>query len=663
MQLFEPGPRRWRVTWQLLRFVSGVYLRRHAGQAGLIVATVALGVAAIVATGSLIESALASLEITREATAEHADLRVANGFAGVPEDLVEAVRGVEGVASAGGVLLGSARLRLAGGDSDAVLIGIDLLAADAVHRDSFSREQLEILDEADFLVRPEAIALDRAFAQRHAIALGSTLEAELANGRRRLYVAGLFEPSATSALFGGALAVMDLPAAQALLGRSGLVDAIDVQASSAAAIEGVRQRLEARVSGRATVTGVGGASPEWESLLYGLRMALGLTGCIAIVVGALVIHHAVAIVASQRKAQLDVVRAIGVSRRALLLLLSSEGLVLGSVGAAIGAALGALLATAAAGLFQQTVASLYAPIASPAVRISTSYLAAGSLLGVVITWAASIAPARGALRLASGGAGCEPEPRALARCAASGWDRRARRRGGSGAPRARAARLRTAGALERRARLGRARAPRTRLRDAARSRGPLAADAARAARPEAAGSAARLAGTHFGSRAQRDGGCRHPARLGVRDLHGGGGREPARGRARVAARHATLGPRRRRRRLDRTARLVARHSRRPGSGAARAAGRGFRRRHPARGAALPAALGRDRGGKRCAIRCGACRPGGCRGPCTRARGAGRGGGRARDASLRRAQPRAARRYDRAAQSHRPRAAPDRSGDR
>jgi putative ABC transport system permease protein len=396
------------MTCQLVRFVSAFYLRRHAGQAALIVGTVALGVAAIVATGSLIESALASLEVTREATAERADLRVANGFAGVPEDLVESVRAVEGVASAGGVVLGTARLRLAGGDADAVLVGIDLLAADAVHRGAFSRERLELLDELDFVARPEAIALDRSFAQRHGIALGSTLEAELASGGRSLYVAGLYDPSASSALFGGALALMDLPSAQALLGRSRLVDAIDVQVSSPAAIERVRQRLEAQVSGSATVTGVGGLSPEWASLLYGLRMALGLTGCIAIVVGALVIHHAVAIVASQRKAQLDVVRAVGVSRRALLMLLSGEGLALGIVGAGLGAALGVLLAAGAAGLFQQTVASLYAPITSSAVRISLPYLAGGCLLGIVITWAASIAPALGALRLASGMAAASP---------------------------------------------------------------------------------------------------------------------------------------------------------------------------------------------------------------------------------------------------------------
>ena len=221
-------------------------------------------------------------------------------------------------------------------------------------------------------------------------------------------MAGLFDASSASALLGGALAVMDLPSAQAMLGRAGLVDAIDVQVALPAAVEAVRQRLEAQVSGRATVTAARGASPEWASLLFGLRMALGLTGGIALVVGALVIHHAVAIAASRRKSQLDVLRAIGVSRRALLILLSGEGLVLGVSGAGLGAALGVLLAIGAAGLFQQTVASLYAPIASSAVRISTSYLVGGCLLGIVVSWAACIAPARGALALASGLAATSP---------------------------------------------------------------------------------------------------------------------------------------------------------------------------------------------------------------------------------------------------------------
>ena len=184
---------RLRSVWALLRFVSAAYLRRQARQASLVVATAALGVAAIVATGSLIESALASLEITREATAERADLRIANGFAGVPEDLVADVRATRGVASAGGVLLGTARLRLADGDTDAVLVGIDLLSEDAVHRGSVSRERLETADETDFLVRLDAIALDREFARRHRVALGSTLEAELPSGVRRLHVAGLLD--------------------------------------------------------------------------------------------------------------------------------------------------------------------------------------------------------------------------------------------------------------------------------------------------------------------------------------------------------------------------------------------------------------------------------------------------------------------------------------
>jgi putative ABC transport system permease protein len=89
-------------------------------------------------------------------------------------------------------------------------------------------------------------------------------------------------------------------------------------------------------------------------------------------------------------------------------LLSAEGIVLGSAGAAIGAGLGIALAAAAAGLFSQSVTALYAPAAASVLRISTPYLAAGCALGVIVSWLASLAPARGALRLAGGIAATSP---------------------------------------------------------------------------------------------------------------------------------------------------------------------------------------------------------------------------------------------------------------
>ena len=228
-------------------------------------------------------------------------------------------------------------------------------------------------------------------------------------GISNLFVAGLLEPTRASALFGGALAVMDLPAGQAALGRGRLVEAIDVRVAPAAAVAEVKQRIEARVSGRATVHERAGATAERRSLLFNIRLVLGVAGAIALVVGSLVIYNGVALAVSRRRPQLDVLRAVGASRRSVLAVLCGEALALGVVGSVLGAGLGILLAWATAGLFEQAVGTLYWPLASSSFRVSVGSLLWGGALGMLIPFAASVAPALETIRL--GGALIVASPR------------------------------------------------------------------------------------------------------------------------------------------------------------------------------------------------------------------------------------------------------------
>jgi putative ABC transport system permease protein len=407
--LVETLRRRIGTFFILQRNISRRQLQRHPGHTALVLITVSLGVSAVVATGSLVESAVASLHGTWRAAGELADLRIANGFAGVPDALIESVREIEGVEAVAGILTGSARAHLEGSTEELVIVAVDLLGDDAVYGDAISMEQIAVRDPTDFLARPEAIALARDFAEAHGLELGSTFEADLRTGRRELFVAGLLEPSRASALFGGALALMDLPAGQAALGRGRLVEAIDVRVDPAATIAQVKERIEARVSGRATVRESAGTNAERRSLLFNIRLVLGVAGAIALVVGSLVIYNAVAIAVSQRKPQLDVLRAVGASRRSVFAVVCSEALALGAVGSVVGAGLGILLARAAAGLFEQAVGTLYWPLATSSFRVSGGSLLWGGALGMLIPFAASIAPALETTRL--GGALIVASPR------------------------------------------------------------------------------------------------------------------------------------------------------------------------------------------------------------------------------------------------------------
>lgn len=393
--------RRLRTGRALFRLITVAYLRRHPGRVALLLLAVSLGVGAIVASGSLIASALTAVERVWHAGDDLADLRVANGFAGVPESLLEEVRAVEGVAAAGARLGTRLPVRTPAGDAELHAVAFDFLGDPGLHREALAAGEVEVHDETDFLVRTDALVLERGFAAAHGLGLRSELEAQLPSGRRTLYVAGLVDAGPAASLFRGSLALMDLPTAQLLLGREGLVDAIDVRVAAGAGHAAVRARLESRVGGRATVSAAGERGGELRSLLANIRLVLGVPGAIAIVVGALVVYHAVAVAVSQRRPQLDVVRALGASRRALFALYSLEGLAVGGAGAALGTGIGLGLARLAGGVVTGSIAAIYRPLAGPAFSVSWLHVAIGAAVGVAVTWFAFVGPARATLRLAA----------------------------------------------------------------------------------------------------------------------------------------------------------------------------------------------------------------------------------------------------------------------
>jgi len=394
--------RRLRSLLVVYRLLSLPHVRRRPGSALVLLIAVSMGVAAVVASGSLVDSALRSLERTWGAGSEFSDLRVGNGFAGVSEELLEIVRGVEGVGEAAGILTGRANANLGGEHVDLTILAVDLFGDDRVHASALSSTAVDALDEIAFLSRIDAIALPRDFASSHGVELGSSIETSLSSGRRQLYVAGLLEPSPVSALFSGAIALMDLPAAQRILGREGLLDAIDVRLVPGASVGEVSARLAERVAGRATVAAPNAASPELRNLLSSVRLILGITGLIAMVVGGFVIYDAVAISASRRAPEMGVVRSLGASRRLILAWLTGEAVLLAVLGCVVGSALGAALARGAAGMFQQLVGSLYLPLAETSFDVSRRYVVWGGSLALLLTCAVSLGPVRGAARIGSG---------------------------------------------------------------------------------------------------------------------------------------------------------------------------------------------------------------------------------------------------------------------
>jgi len=233
---------------------------------------IASGVALIAALGIINESVVANFRTMLERAAGKAALQVTlgTGEVGFDESLVQIVGADPGVAHAFGFIRGT----LAAADQSGEvlqLFGIDL-GTEAV--DSYDVRVVEREgDEIEMLNDPSSLFLTEEYAGRRHIAVGDRVKFATTSGIRELHVRGLLRPEGIATVFGGNLAIMDLPAAQRLVGKDRRVDQIDIlvrpdsdvscassQASSSSTI-----RLQRRSpSGRATWPSSSRSGPNGE---------------------------------------------------------------------------------------------------------------------------------------------------------------------------------------------------------------------------------------------------------------------------------------------------------------------------------------------------------------------------------------------------------------
>ena len=388
----EPDVRWLRSFHALSSRVTWPFIRQHPSRVITVVMSVSLGVAAIVASGNLIRSALGATEDVWNAALGDADLRVSNGFGNLSEALLGDVQSVAGVEAAAGVLIEPVQIRLDNTTVDLQLIGLDLFG-DELHREAAHVDQITLIDESALVSRLDAIVVTEPFAERHAIALGSTFEFNVRSGRKKLFVAGVMEPNAVSAVFGDAFIVMDLPVAQILLGRHRQLDIVDIRIRRGRDLDEALSAVGEVVGHRGLVTRSDRASEAFGSLLANLRMTLGVPGIMAMVVGGLVIRHAVLVAVSRRKPQIDVLRSLGAPRTDLILLFAFEGLVVATVGSVVGIAAGILVTPLAVGVVQQALSSLYHSVRIAQIEIAWDFAAVAVAIATLICVSSFLQPA------------------------------------------------------------------------------------------------------------------------------------------------------------------------------------------------------------------------------------------------------------------------------
>jgi putative ABC transport system permease protein len=380
---------------RLLRHVSLPQLRASWGRTALVVGGIATGVALIVAINIINTSVLANFENTIELLAGPAALEVTLGVGevGFPETLVERVRADPGVRAAVPLVRGT--VALADDPADALpLFGADFIAEADLQRyhlrlTTSRREALRAMED------PRSVLLPASFAEAHAFAVGDRIAFAVPNGITTLTLRGLLETAGVAAALGGRLAVMDLPAAQILLGKEGRIDQIDVVLEPGADVAAVRRRLKAALPDFLQVASPAQRGAQYAGVLSSFQAMLTGLSTLCLVAGLFIVYNTTSTAAIQRAMAMGQLRLMGAERGRVFRLLMLEALLLGAVGALLGLAIGIPLAWLLSGTITDSMGVIFQmrfPI--PTLAVDRAEQAMIAALGLVVALFASYFAAR-----------------------------------------------------------------------------------------------------------------------------------------------------------------------------------------------------------------------------------------------------------------------------
>lgn len=378
----------------LLREISLRHLVHSPLRTLLVLFGIGLGVAMLVATTAVNRSLVGAFTETVGRVAGKADLVVTNGDVGVPSELVETILDTKGVAHAAGTL--EVITRQPGGDGPLLVLGVDFLGDRYFLPFKSTAGQDAVEDPLELINDPVGILVSRKLAERQKLELGGSLELVTGEGTKAFRIRGILEDEGPTAAFGGQVAVMYTEALMLSFGRGERVDRIEIAVApehTAAEMQVVLQKV---VGGRGRVEGPEGRAQHLAGILGPLEAGIQVAGLIALMVGMFLIYNAVSVAVAQRRREIGILRAIGVSQGRVVLTFCLEAGILGLVGGLFGLLLAHGLAQLALDQTTGNVSQFYAPIQPTPPKITLDLGIYGVLSGMIATLVAAYLPARAA---------------------------------------------------------------------------------------------------------------------------------------------------------------------------------------------------------------------------------------------------------------------------
>lgn len=326
----------------LLRQISIPEFRKHLLRYSLTMLGIVLGVAVFSGVRSANSSLRLALRNTIDQIAGKAVLQITAGQAGIPESAVDEARAVPGVRAAVPIIEAVVRTADAS-QGNIMILGVDMAGDRSMRNYDMEGGDETISDPLVFLAQPDSLIISKEFAARNRLKEEDTIDLNTALGNKTFTVRGIMAPKGMARAFGGNIGVMDIYSAQFVFSRGRSFDRIDVALAEGLKIDEVLPALQARLGPGYKIEPPLRRGKQTESLMDAFSQGLFFSSVMALFVGLFLIFNSFSVSVTQRRAQIGILRALGVTRAQIRNLFLGESLVLGFAGSLVGIAAGVLL--------------------------------------------------------------------------------------------------------------------------------------------------------------------------------------------------------------------------------------------------------------------------------------------------------------------------------
>ena len=315
------------------------------------------------------------------------------------ESLVDVVRGVDGVAAAEPTVDANF-VQIVGSDGKA--IGDPTMGAPTFGRNWVVTPELNPFRIAEGH-EPRAdneVVIDRGAAKKGKLKLGDRVTVIVTKTAPQQFdLVGIATFGTADSPLGATTAMFTLPASQKYLGDPGKIGNIRAVADAGVSQQELVSRLQPVLP--PTVEAITGQQAleedqnEVAESIGQIGIVFSAFALVAVIVGGFVIYNTFSIITAQRTREMALLRAVGASRRQVLVSVAGEALLVGVLGSIIGLLVGLLIAAGLKGLLK----GFGFDIPAAGLVLTPNTILSGLLVGIIVTCLAGIFPAVKAARI------------------------------------------------------------------------------------------------------------------------------------------------------------------------------------------------------------------------------------------------------------------------